>query len=132
MIAIDTNVLVRYLVRDDVRQAEAARELLDGLSADQPGFICREVVIETVWVLERAYRVAREQVALVLDNLVTTEGLVVEAAADVDQSAVRYRQGGADFADLMIAAAADRVDARPLYTFDRRLARLDGVILIRG
>lgn len=130
MIAIDTNVLVRYLVRDDARQAEAARELLDGLSAERPAFICREVMIETVWVLERAYRFAREQIAAAVGDLVTAVSLVVEAADAVSRSAVRYAQGGADFADLMIAEAADRAEAWPLFTFDRRLAREDGVVLV--
>ncbi len=54
MIAIDTNVLVRYLVCGDAEQAEAARVLLAELSPERPGFICREVTIEIVWVLERA------------------------------------------------------------------------------
>ncbi len=43
MIALDTNVLVRYLVRDDIEQAEAARSLLESLSVDRPGYVCREV-----------------------------------------------------------------------------------------
>ena len=85
MIAIDTNVLVRYLVRDDVRQADAARELLDGLSVERPAFICREVMIETVWVLERSYRFAREQIAIVVNGLVTAETLVVESADAVSR-----------------------------------------------
>ena len=44
MTALDTNVIVRYLVRDDAEQAAAARALLDGLTPGNPGFICREVV----------------------------------------------------------------------------------------
>ena len=56
------------------------RELLDGLSVERPAFICREVMIETVWVLERSYRFAREQIAIVVNGLVTAETLVVESA----------------------------------------------------
>lgn len=132
MIAIDTNVLLRYLVEDDVRQAAAARKLLDGLSVERPAFICREVMIETVWVLERSYRFAREQIAGVLADLVMAETLVVEAADAVSRSAARYRQSNAGFADLMIAEAADRVEAWPLFTFDRRLAREEGVVLVQA
>ena len=54
MIAIDTDVLVRYLVCDDQQQAEAARTLLESLTAERPGFVCREVTVELAWVLERA------------------------------------------------------------------------------
>ena len=126
MIAIDTNVLVRYLVCGDAEQAEAARVLLAELSPERPGFICREVTIEIVWVLERAYGRSRDQIATVLDELIATEGYVVEAADDVARSAFTYRQGGADFSDLMILAVAKRAGARPLYTFDHTFARLEG------
>ena len=61
MIALDTNVLVRYLVRDDAEQAEAARALLESLTADRPGYVCREVAVECVWVLERAYGYSRKR-----------------------------------------------------------------------
>ena len=63
MIALDTNVLVRYLVRDELRQAEAARGLLESLTSERPGYACREVVVELVWVLERAYGFPRDRIA---------------------------------------------------------------------
>ena len=132
MIAIDTNVLVRYLVRDDAEQAEAARLLLEGISSERPGFICREVAIEVVWVLERAYKFTREQIADVIVELAATDGIVIEEVEDVARAAIRYRQTGADFSDLMILATAERMGAGPLYTFDRRLARVDGATLVEA
>ena len=130
MIAVDTNVLVRYLVRDILEQAEAARDLLEGLTPEAPGFISREVTIETVWVLERSYRFSREQIAEILVELTDVDNLIFEDGDDVARAALRFRQGGPDFADLMILAAAERVGARPLYTFDRTLARSPGVVLV--
>ena len=130
MIAVDTNVLVRYLVRDDLQEAEAARALLQSVTAEKPAFACREVVVEFVWVLERAYGFSRDRIATILEELVVTEGLVVEAAHDVAQAAFRYRAGGAGFSDLMVVAAAKRVGAVPLYTFDRKAARLEAVELL--
>ena len=131
MIALDTNVLVRYLVRDELRQAEAARGLLESLTSEHPGYACREVVVELVWVLERAYGFPRDRIAKILEELVATEGLVIEAADDVARAAFRYRAGGAGFSDLMIFAAAERSGAHPLYTFDQKAARLEGVELLR-
>jgi len=131
VIGIDTNVLVRYLVRDDAEQAEAARELLEGLTRERPGFVCREVAVEVVWVLERAYRFGRAKIADVLLELVATDCLVFESADDVTRSALRYRQGGAGFSDLMILAAASRAGAVSLHTLDARLARMDGATLVR-
>ncbi len=132
MIALDTNVLVRYLVRDEAQQAEAARSLLESLTAERPGFICREVIVELAWVLERAYGYTRDRIATVLEQLVATEHLVIEAADDVARAAFRYRPGSAGFSDLMILAAAERSGARSLYTFDLKAAQLDGVALLQG
>ena len=131
MIALDTNVLVRYLVRDDEQQAESARALLESLTTERPGYACREVVVELVWVLERAYGVSRERIATILQELVATQSLVIEAADDAARAAFRYQAGGPGFSDLMVLAAAERAGARPLYTFDRKAAQLDGVELLR-
>ena len=130
MIALDTHVLVRYLVRDDVQQADAARALLESLTTERPGHICREVMVELVWVLERAYGFSHDQIATTLEELVATEGLVIEEANDVARAAFQYRASGAGFSDLMILAAAERSGAQPLYTFDQKAVRLEGVSLL--
>ena len=130
MIALDTNILVRYLVRDDEKQAVAARTLLESLTIDQPGFVCREVIVELVWVLERSYQCSRDRIAIVLEQLATTESLVVEAGNDVIRAASRYRPGVSGFSDLMILSAAERSQAHLLYTFDQKAARLEGVELL--
>ena len=132
MIAIGANVLVRYLVHDDAEQAEAARLLLEAITSERPGFICREVAIEVVWVLERAYKFTRSQIADVILELAATGGIVIEEVEDVVHAAIHYRQTGADFSDLMILAAAEHMGAGPLYTFDRRLARVDGATLVEA
>ena len=130
MIALDTNVLVRYLVADDAAQTEAAHGLLAELSAERPGFVCREVLVELVWVLERSYRFSRERIAAVLEELTASEELEIETADDVNRAAFSYGRGGPGFSDLMIAAAANRRGASPLYTFDRQAAQMEGVELV--
>lgn len=130
MIALDTNVLVRYLVNDDTQQAQVARDLLTNLTAENPGFICREVVVELSWVLERIYGFSRDQIASVFEELIATAELDVEVAADVIRAAEGYRRGGAEFSDRMIAAAAVRNGKIPLYTFDRQAAQLADAVLL--
>ena len=130
MIALDTKVLVRYLVCDDEAQAAIARSLLSSLTADQPGFVCREVILELVWVLERAYGHSREDIADAMEHLVSTDVLVIEAGADVARAAFSYGTGSTGFSDLMILAAAERSNALPLHTFDRKAARQEGVNLL--
>ncbi len=130
MIALDTNVLVRFLTQDDAAQALAASEVMTGLTVDAPGFVCREVMIELVWVLERAYGHGRGQVAAAIEGLLAAVELEVEAADDVGSALYRYRDEGFGFADLMIAAAARRAGAHFLVTFDRKAAQMAGVHLI--
>ena len=130
MIALDTNVPVRYLVDDDPQQAEAARVLLAELTAEPPGFVCREVTVELAWVLQRACGFSRDRIRTVLEELIATEELEFKAVDDVARAALSYRRSGAGFSDLMIAAAAKRRGANPLYTFDRRAAQLEGAVLL--
>ncbi len=130
MIGIDTNILVRFLVQDDPAQAEAARSLFDRCSARDPGFIGREVLVETVWVLERAYGKMPAQISNVILGLLESEELVIEEAADATIAAVAYGDGAGDFADHMITTATMRAGCTTLYTFDRKAARHNAVTLL--
>ncbi len=130
MIAIDTNVLVRFLTGDEPEQARAARQFMGGLSQSDPGFISREVMVELVWVLERAYGFSRAEVAGALEGLLSATEIEVESADDTGRAVFQYREEAFGFADLMIAAAARRVDAVPLVTFDRKAAQIPGVELL--
>ena len=130
MEAIDANVILRYIVGDNPEQEAAARSVMDGLTPSNPGFICREVIIEVAWVLERSYRFPRSRVAEALMDLTASDSLVVENSDAVAAAAHRYRQGGVGLSDLMILSAAKREGAMPLYTFDRKLARMDGAVLV--
>ena len=130
MIALDTNVLVRFLVQDDPDQAQIAADTMDRLTDADPGFVGREVLVELVWVLERAYRYDRSDIAAAIDGLLSATELVVEAADDVGSALELYRTEGAGFSDLMIAAAARRAGATELVTFDRKAARLQDVRLL--
>mgnify|MGYP001571207075 CR=1 FL=1 len=130
MIALDTNVLVRFLAQDDDAQFRVAADLIGGCTSDAPGYVCREVMIELVWVLERSYKYPREEIAEALLSIVTASQLSVENAQDIASVVNLYREEGYDFADLMIRQAAQRAENRILKTFDQKLAKLDGVELL--
>lgn len=130
MIAIDTNVLVRFLTRDDPEQAARVRTLFATLTAENPALVCREVVLELVWVLGYSYNFSRTEIAGALEGLLAAVELEVEDA-DVVSSALRdYVSEAADFADLMILGATRKHGATPLVTFDARVARMNGVKLV--
>ena len=130
MIALDTNVLVRFLAQDDDAQFEVAAGLIEGCTSDAPGYVCREVIIELVWVLERAYKYSREDIAEALLSIVTASQLSVENAQDIASVVNLYRDEGYDLADLMIRQSAQKSENRILKTFDQKLAKLDGVELL--
>ena len=130
MIGLDTNVLVRFLVQDDAEQARAAQDLIATFSEAEPGFVCREVQVELVWVLERAYNLPREEIARTLDGLLEARELVIETADRVAIAADRYRKGGPGFADQMIALAGQGAGCRMTATFDRKAASLPGMQLL--
>ena len=132
MIALDTNVLVRHLTDDEPDQGEAAGVLLSGLSDEKPGFVSREVAVELAWVLSRSYGLGRVRVAEIFEMLLDTRGLAFESAEEVGRAAANYRRGGPDFADWMILLAAERAGALPLFSFDRRVARLPGAAIVPG
>ena len=132
MIALDTNVLVRFLVQDDPLQAQLATDIVEQLTDDAPGFLSREVLIELVWVLERASRFGRAEIAIAIGDLISATELEIEGADAVAPALELYRNDGFGFADLMIAAAARRVGAVELVTFDKKAARLKGVRLIQA
>jgi predicted nucleic-acid-binding protein len=130
MIALDTSKLVHYLARDDEAQFEIAAALIENCTSDEPAHVCREVMIELVWVLERSYKYSREEIGEVLLSLVTASQLSVESAQDIASVVNLYQKEGFDFADLMIRQAANRSRASVLKTFDLKLAKLSGVELL--
>jgi len=130
VIALDTNVVVRFLVQDEAEQSRRATEFIEELSSDDQGLISREVLLELAWVLERAYGYSRHEIASAIDGLLSSSELILEAADDVGAALDLYRSEGCGFADLMIAAAARRLGASSVVTFDRKAARLPGARLL--
>lgn len=114
--AIDTNVLVRLLAGDDPAQARRALTLLEA----GPVWIPRTVLLETVWVLRRAYGLADERIQELVAGLLAVEGAGIEARPEVDQALAWWR-GGLDFADALHLAAS--AAATRFVTFDRTLVR---------
>ncbi len=129
MIALDTNILVRFLTGDDPGQAAEASAVIGGLTPEEGGFVCREVLVELVWVLERAYKYSRADITRALEGLLSSSELVIETSGDVGAILQLYESKGFGFSDLLIRQAALRSGAQVLMTFDKKAAQLDGVEL---
>ena len=123
MIGLDTNVLVRYIVRDDPKQTAVATEVIEKCcTLEAPGWINLIVVCELTWVLQRVYNHPRGSIAGVLETILTSNELKVESADTVWQALRKFRKGTADLADYLIGARNALHDACPTYTFDKRAA----------
>lgn len=129
MRAVDTNVVVRLLTRDDERQAKAAEAYI----AHDGGWVSHLVLVEVAWVLASVYALTPSEVAKAVELLLSTDGLVVEAPDVVNAALTLFRKGrGRDFADCMILEVARQARHLPLGTFDRSLARAEGAEAIRA
>lgn len=117
MIAVDTNVLVRYLVKDDREQAVLATKFLK----ENRSFVLKSVLLELVWVLSSSagYRLSREVVHERLLHLLGLPTIEVEGAVGVAQALLWYSEG-MDFADALHLGGS--ADLSGLVTFDRMFA----------
>jgi len=121
MIGLDTNLVVRFLVQDDAAQAALASEVFSSLSADRPGFIGSVVLAETGWVLARAYKAGREEIAAAVEGLLRSEEIIIENTEAAYRALAVFRDGRAvEFADALIAETARLAGASETLTFDRR------------
>ncbi|MDD5598434.1 MAG: type II toxin-antitoxin system VapC family toxin [Victivallaceae bacterium] len=122
MIGIDTNILVRYLVQDDERQASVANTILDRVSDINPAFINNIVICETVWVLSRAYKFEKTLIVKTIEQILSTRGIEFENAEGIRKALRHYNSGNADFSDYLIAEINKENGAKTTYTFDRKAA----------
>ncbi|HEY2050669.1 MAG TPA: type II toxin-antitoxin system VapC family toxin [Caulobacteraceae bacterium] len=130
MIALDTNVLVRYLVRDDPEQSSAAAAFIESeLTDETPGFVSLLVLAELSWVLRRSYGVGAEQVSALVRQLLDVRQLTIEQAETVARA---LDLGHAELADALIREVGRAAGCSRTVTFDQRFARLDGVERLVG
>jgi predicted nucleic-acid-binding protein len=124
VIALDTNVLARYVVGDEPRQTAAARRLIESSCTNEaPGVVSLVVLCELVWVLVQGYGYRRDQVALVLRRLLSAQDLAVERSDLAWQALNLYEEGPADFSDYVIGLSGRSEGAESTCTFDRRAAK---------
>lgn len=131
MIGLDTNVLIRYFTQDDPVQAAKASALIESLTPDGPGYVTQVVLVEVVWVLGRAYGTDRNEIAQVIETLLRTKELVVEAAETVWKALRLYAGSPADFTACLIERTCHEAQCEYTATFDAKAARVTGMRLLR-
>jgi predicted nucleic-acid-binding protein len=122
MRAVDTNVLVRLLARDDARQARAADDAIA-----KGAWVSHLVLAEALWVLDAVYERTPKQLVAALDLLLAHETLVLQDADVVAAAVAQLRARPAlGFSDCLVLEIARKAGQLPLVTFDKALGRLDG------
>ncbi|WP_426424666.1 type II toxin-antitoxin system VapC family toxin [Bradyrhizobium genosp. A] len=116
MLAIDTNLIVRYLTGDHAKQSVRARALIDG----EPVFVAITVVLEVEWVLRSAYAYEAADVARALRVFAGLPTVTVEDGAMVAE-ALDLAEKGMDFADALHLTRTGHCEG--FVTFDRTLVK---------
>ena len=119
MIGLDTNVLVRFIVQDDLAQSRIATRLIETkLTFECKGFVSSVVLCEVLWVLKRAYRQPKEQLLAVVKSILETEVLEIENRDSAWRAYYDFDEGDADFSDYYIAQINKAHGAPVTATFD--------------
>jgi predicted nucleic-acid-binding protein len=126
MRAVDTNVVVRLVVRDEPKQVSAAENFIAG-----GAWVSHLVLAETIWVLDAVYERSADQIAIAVEMILNHESLTLQDADVVTSALEQFRKRPVlGFSDCLILETARKAGHTPLGTFDRQFAKLDGAILV--
>ena len=112
MIAVDTNLLVRLLTKDDPNQAKRAAKIIES----DVIFIPKTVMLETEWVLRHAYEINKDAIMIGFQKIMGLPNVRVEDQQTVFQ-AISWYKSGLDFADALHLASSMKADG--FVTFDK-------------
>jgi len=129
---IDTNLLVRYLINDDQKKAEAVDNLLDRAAKGEVRIVVPSVVIaELVWVLESFYQLKADAILELVEAIINTSGLDVTDKSTIIPALRLYKSKKIDFIDAWIIEFAKERGVKAIYTFDKRHFRdIEGIEVI--
>lgn len=131
MPAIDTNALVRLLMKDDPTQLATAQRLVsDSLGAAEGVFVPVTVALELEWVLRSRFGLDKTAVLQLFSQLLSTVELRFDAASAIEWALRQYRDAPTDFSDCLHAALAGQAGEQPLWTFDKAAAKVHGAQLL--
>lgn len=122
MRAVDTNVLVRLITRDDTRQVASADQFVA-----RGAWVSHLALAEATWVLDSVYERSAAEVATAVELLLNHRDLTVQDPEVVAAALDRFRERPAvGFSDCLLLEIARKAGHLPLGTFDRSLGKLDG------
>ncbi|MEA3180452.1 MAG: hypothetical protein QOI59_3975 [Gammaproteobacteria bacterium] len=129
MIGLDTNVLVRFLIRDDEEQFERACDLIQS-EAQREEFVCVSlaVLLETEWVLRSRYTLGKEEILSTFSELLSAGDMRFEDEPAIAQALFMWKDSSAQFADCLIGARHWALGCRATATFDQGALKVPGFV----
>lgn len=130
MTGLDTNVLVRYIMQDDVKQSAKATKFIERLTVESPGFLSIISVVELGWVLSSCYGLSREQIVQVFESLLMTKEMLIDRSDQVLKALRMFKVSRADFADCLVGISAAAAGCTSTVTFDQGAVKAAGMVLL--
>lgn len=132
MISLDTNILVRFITRDNETQLHDVLKLFHSLEKDnKQAFIPLMVVLEVNWVLSQFYKMSRIEIIEYLLPLFDSSILVIENASELRKILIDAKDNTFDLSDLLIGCGCAVANNLPIVTFDKKASKIDNFIAMK-
>jgi predicted nucleic-acid-binding protein len=133
MIGLDTNILVRFMAKDDPVQSPIAARLINrGSDSGDPFFVNHVVLCELVWVMESCYGMDRQWIEDIIERVLETVDFLVEDKDSALEALREYKRGGLDYSDCLIGRKNLRLGCEATLTFDGKASKLPGFRLLEA
>lgn len=126
MKALDTNILVRFLVQDDKKQASTVLQLFsEAEQMNQPLYVPLLVILEVIWVLQSAYSVSRQDIIMAISNLLQMPLFEFENQSTLRHFIISANKYSYDLSDILISQAAFIANCETTLTFDKKASQFE-------
>lgn len=133
MIGFDTNVLIRFLVKDDLKQHSQALKLVKShVDLGEKIAVSAVVLQESIWVLSSVYEYSRVDIAAVIQRILETAEFVVQCRTEALQALVDFRSSKAEFSDCLLGRIYLSMGCSKVATFDRGASKIGHFYLLKG
>ena len=131
MAALDTNILIRYIVRDDEKQfAQATKLIRSAIRAGETLYVPVTVLLEVEWVLRTSYTLSKAEVIAAISRLLSASELSIANETAIESALNLYQNHSADFSDCVHIALSHVAGESPLWTFDKAASKVKGAKLL--
>lgn len=129
MTALDSNVLVRFLIEDALDQTNRAAKLIENILAQNDTIYVSDIALcQIVWVLKRCYSKTKTEILSVMRSIQSAKGLIFDSTDSIRNALDAYEHGKGDFADYLIREQAHSAGCETVATFDKALIGEEGFI----